>query len=40
MFLAFQQAYALHVNGVKHCVVRYRQLHTLHEQIKKDLDDG
>ncbi|KAK6618108.1 hypothetical protein RUM44_002551 [Polyplax serrata] len=26
----------IHVNGIFHCTVRYRQLHSLHEQIKKD----
>ncbi|EEB20430.1 Sorting nexin-17, putative [Pediculus humanus corporis] len=26
----------IHVNGIFHCTVRYRQLHCLYEQIKKD----
>ncbi|KAK7068085.1 Sorting nexin-17 [Halocaridina rubra] len=30
-------AYNVHINGVFHCTVRYRQLHSLHEQLKKDL---
>ncbi|KAK3887262.1 hypothetical protein Pcinc_008617 [Petrolisthes cinctipes] len=30
-------AYNIHINGVFHCTVRYRQLHSLHEQLKKDL---
>ncbi|XP_067008355.2 sorting nexin-17 [Anabrus simplex] len=28
--------YNIHVNGVFHCTVRYRQLHNLHEQLKKE----
>lgn len=31
------QAYNIHINGVFHCTMRYRQLHSLHEQLKKDL---
>ncbi|XP_069980292.1 sorting nexin-17 [Penaeus vannamei] len=30
-------AYNIHINGVFHCTVRYRQLHSLHEQLKRDL---
>uniref|UniRef100_A0A674MA00 Sorting nexin-17 n=1 Tax=Takifugu rubripes TaxID=31033 RepID=A0A674MA00_TAKRU len=30
------QAYNIHVNGVLHCRVRYSQLLSLHEQIKKE----
>ncbi|XP_071518793.1 sorting nexin-17-like isoform X2 [Panulirus ornatus] len=30
-------AYNIHINGVFHCTVRYRQLHSLHEQLRKDL---
>lgn len=30
-------AYNIHINGVFHCTMRYRQLHSLHEQLKKDL---
>ncbi|XP_066962036.1 sorting nexin-17-like isoform X1 [Macrobrachium rosenbergii] len=30
-------AYNVHINGVFHCTVRYRQLHSLHEQLKRDL---
>ncbi|XP_025833735.1 sorting nexin-17 isoform X2 [Agrilus planipennis] len=26
----------IHINGVFHCSVRYRQLHNLHEQLKKE----
>ncbi|KRT81934.1 FERM domain containing protein [Oryctes borbonicus] len=28
--------YNIHINGVFHCTVRYRQLHNLHEQLKKE----
>lgn len=28
--------YNIHVNGVFHCTVRYRQLHNFHEQLKKE----
>ena len=28
--------YCLHINGVYHCMVRYRQLHNLHEQLKRE----
>ena len=28
--------YSLHINGVYHCLVRYRQLHSLHEQLKRE----
>ncbi|XP_042240222.1 sorting nexin-17-like isoform X2 [Homarus americanus] len=30
-------AYNIHINGVFHCTVRYRQLYSLHEQLRKDL---
>lgn len=30
------QGYNIHVNGVFHCTVRYRQLHNFHEQLKKE----
>ncbi|XP_076178901.1 sorting nexin 17 [Ptiloglossa arizonensis] len=30
--------YNIHINGLFHCTVRYKQLHNLHEQITKDLD--
>ncbi|CAG2060231.1 unnamed protein product, partial [Timema podura] len=30
------QGYSIHVNGVFHCTVRYRQLLNLHEQLKKE----
>lgn len=29
-------AYNIHVNGAFHCTVRYKQLHNLHEQLKKE----
>lgn len=29
------QGYNIHINGVFHCTVRYKQLHNLHEQLKK-----
>ena len=28
--------YCLHINGVYHCMVRYRQLHSLHDQLKRE----
>lgn len=28
--------YNIHINGVFHCTVRYKQLHNLHEQLKKE----
>ena len=31
-------AYNIHINGLFHCTVRYKQLHNLHEQLAKDLD--
>ncbi|CAL4091031.1 unnamed protein product, partial [Meganyctiphanes norvegica] len=30
-------AYNIHINGVFHCTVRYRQLHSLHEQLRREL---
>lgn len=30
-------AYNIHVNGTFHCTVRYKQLHNLHDQLKKEL---
>lgn len=30
--------YNIHINGLYHCTVRYKQLHNLHEQLAKDLD--
>jgi hypothetical protein len=30
------QGYNIYINGVFHCTVRYRQLHNLHEQLKKE----
>jgi len=30
-------SFELHLNGVHHCSVRYRQLHSLHQQLKKEL---
>jgi len=30
------QAFVIFVNGAKHCVVRFRQLHALHEQLRRD----
>lgn len=32
------QGYNVHINGLFHCTVRYKQLHNLHEQLMKDLD--
>lgn len=29
-------AYNVHINGSFHCTVRYKQLHSLHEQLKKE----
>jgi len=28
--------YCVHINGVYHCMVRYRQLYTLHEQLRRE----
>ncbi|KAL3290376.1 hypothetical protein HHI36_023718 [Cryptolaemus montrouzieri] len=28
--------YNIHINGVFHCTVRYKQLHNLHEQLKRE----
>jgi len=28
--------YEIHINGVRHCSLRYRQLHTLHEKLKRE----
>ena len=28
----------MHINGLYHCTVRYKQLHNLHEQLTKDLE--
>ena len=30
------QVYEIHINGVRHCSLRYRQLHTLHEKLKRE----
>ncbi|XP_031835943.1 sorting nexin 17 [Nomia melanderi] len=30
--------YNIHINGLFHCTVRYKQLHNFHEQLTKDLD--
>ncbi|OXU28479.1 hypothetical protein TSAR_013359 [Trichomalopsis sarcophagae] len=30
--------YNVHINGLFHCTVRYKQLHNLHEQLVKDLE--
>ncbi|XP_051156235.1 sorting nexin-17 isoform X2 [Leptopilina boulardi] len=30
--------YNIHINGLFHCTVRYKQLHNLHEQLIKDYD--
>jgi len=32
------QGYDIHVNGLFHCTVRYKQLHNLHVQLSKELD--
>ena len=31
------QAYEIHINGVRHCCLRYRQLHTLNEKLKREI---
>ncbi|XP_012228574.1 sorting nexin-17 [Linepithema humile] len=31
-------SYNIHINGLFHCTVRYKQLHNLHVQLCKDLD--
>ncbi|KAJ8955470.1 hypothetical protein NQ318_003570 [Aromia moschata] len=33
---SIQQGYNIHINGVFHCTVRYKQLHNLNEQLKKE----
>ncbi|XP_060819635.1 sorting nexin-17 [Bombus pascuorum] len=30
--------YNIHINGLFHCTVRYKQLHSLHEQLARNLD--
>ncbi|XP_043787207.1 sorting nexin-17 isoform X2 [Apis laboriosa] len=30
--------YNIHINGLFHCTVRYKQLYSLHEQLTRDLD--
>lgn len=35
MFTSCFQGYNIHINGLFHCTVRYRQLHNLHQQLKK-----
>ena len=37
VFIDFPQTYHIHINGVRHCVVRFRQLHALHEQLRREL---
>ena len=32
--------YEVHLNGLHHCSVRYRQLHHLHQQLKRELPPG
>ena len=32
--------YELHLNGLHHASVRYRQLHNLHQQLKRELPNG
>jgi sorting nexin-17 len=29
------KGYNIHINGIYHCTVRYKQLHNLNEQLKK-----
>lgn len=31
------QGFNIHVNGTLHCCLRYKQLHSLHEQLKRSL---
>ena len=33
----FVQGFNIHINGTFHCCLRYRQLHSLHEQLKRSL---
>ena len=35
--VSIPQTYHIHINGVRHCVVRFRQLHALHEQLRREL---
>lgn len=30
------QGYNIYINGINHCTVRYKQLHNLNEQLKKN----
>lgn len=30
------QGYNVHINGIFHCTVRYKQLHNLNEQLKRE----
>ena len=34
--LIFVQAYEIHINGVRHCTLRYRQLHILQEKLRRE----
>ena len=36
IFFISLQVYEIHINGVRHCSLRYRQLHTLHEKLKRE----
>ena len=37
-YYACLKGYNIHINGIFHCTVRYKQLHNLHEQLLKELD--
>ena len=32
-----KQGFNIHINGSFHCCLRYKQLHSLHEQLKRSL---
>lgn len=37
IFFAERQGYNIHINGCFHCCLRYKQIHCLHEQLKRSL---
>lgn len=36
-FRSYPQGYNIHINGCFHCCLRYKQIHCLHEQLKRSL---
>lgn len=37
IYVSYSQGYNIYINGSFHCCLRYKQLHSLHEQLKKSL---